>query len=245
MLRGGYGLESPPVGEDASLDLRAHEAVVELLDELQGWLDLGGALTREELLGSLERATLRLARGDEPGRVAVTDLLRARTRRTEVVFVLGLEEGSLPRRAQGSPFIADEERRSIDERSRQARLVKPDSVSRERFFFYTACTRPSQRLYLVREAASDEGSPREPSPFWDEVRALFADHEVARWTQRRSLASLTWRLDEAPTDRERLRALSALAATDAGEASALARANGWERRLERARGAFSRPTEIT
>ena len=40
--------------------------------------------------------TLRLARGDEPGRVAVTDLLRARTRRTEVVFLLGLEEGSLP-----------------------------------------------------------------------------------------------------------------------------------------------------
>ena len=118
------------------------------------------------------------------------------------MFLLGLEEGSLPRRSQGSPFIADEERRSIDERSRHARLVKPDSVSRERFFFYTACTRPSQRLYLVREAASDEGSPREPSPFWDEVRALFPAEDVARWTQRRSLASLTWRLDEAP-DRAR------------------------------------------
>jgi len=37
---------------------------------------------------------------------------------------------------------------------------------------------------------------------------------------------------------------SALAATDAADASALALANGWERRLERARDAFSRPTEI-
>jgi ATP-dependent helicase/DNAse subunit B len=245
MVRAAYGLDTPPVSEEAILDLRAEKAVAELLDELQDWLDLGGALSREEIFTALERADLRLARGDEPGRVGVTDLLRARTRRTEVVFLLGLEEGSLPRRSQGSPFIADEERRSIDERSRQARLVKPDSVSRERFFFYTACTRPSQRLYLVREAASDEGSPREPSPFLDEVRALYAEDDVARWTQRRSLASLTWRVDEAPTDRERLRALSALAATDAGEASALARANGWERRLERARGAFSRPTEIT
>jgi ATP-dependent helicase/nuclease subunit B len=161
------------------------------------------------------------------------------------VFLLGLEEGSLPRRSQGSPFIADEERRSIDERSRQARLVKPDPVSRERFFFYTACTRPSQRLYLVREAASDEGSPREPSPFWDEVRALFAEADVTRWTRRRPLAALTWRVDDAPTERERLRALSALAAIDEGDASALARANGWERRLERARGAFTRPTQIT
>jgi hypothetical protein len=56
---------------------------------------------------------------------------------------------------------------------------------------------------------------------------------------------LTWKLDAAPTERERLRALSALAATDADEATALACANGWERRLQRARAAFSRPTGIT
>jgi ATP-dependent helicase/nuclease subunit B len=245
MVRAAYGLEAPPVGSEAVLDLRAEKAVADLLDELRAWCDLGGGLTREEIFGALERAELRLARGDEPGRVAVTDLLRARTRRTEVVFLLGLEEGSLPHRFQGSPFIADEERRSIDERSRQARLVKPDSVSRERFFFYTACTRPSRRLYLVREAASDEGSPREPSPFWEEVRTLFPDEEVARATERRSLSALTRPIDDAPTERERLRALSALAATDASDASALARANGWERRLERARSAFTRPTEIT
>jgi len=245
MLRAAYGLESPPVGEDAVLDLRAQKAVGELLDELRAWLDLGGALTREEIFAALERATLRLTRGDEPGRVAVTDLLRARTRRTEVVFLLGLEEGSLPRRPQGSPFLGDEERRSIDERSRRARLVKPDAVSRERFFFYTACTRPSRRLYLVREASTDEGSPREPSPFWDEVRTLFADDDVARWTRRRPLAALTWRLEAAPTERERLRSLSALAASEPDEAVALARANGWERRLDRARTAFSRSTELT
>ncbi|MEP6910276.1 MAG: PD-(D/E)XK nuclease family protein [Actinomycetota bacterium] len=245
MVRAAYGLDAPPVGEEAVLDLRAEKAVADLLDELQEWHDLAGALTREEIFTALERAELRLARGDEPGRVAVTDLLRARTRRTEIVFLLGLEEGSLPRRSQSSPFIADEERRSIDERSRGARLVRPDPVSRERFFFYTACTRPSRRLYLVREAASDEGSPREPSPFWDEARALFDQGEIDKATVRRSLAALTQPIDEASTERERLRALSALAGSDPGEATALARANGWERRLDRARAAFSRPTEIT
>jgi ATP-dependent helicase/nuclease subunit B len=244
MLRAAYGLEAPPVGEDAVLDLRAHRAVTDLLDELQAWRELGGSLTREEIYAALERAMLRLPRGSEPGRVAVTDLLRARTRRTEIVFLLGLEEGSLPRRPQGSPFLGDELRRSIDERSRGARLVRPDAVSRERFFFYTACTRPSQRLYLVREAATDDGSPREPSPFWAEVRRLFATDEVERWTHKRPLAALTWRLEAAPTERERLRALSALAAVEPDDALALARANGWDRRLERARTAFSRPTGL-
>ena len=105
------GSKRRPSAPAPILDLRAHRAVNDLLDELRGWVDLGGALSREELYGALDRATLRLARGDEPGRVAVTDLLRARTRRTEVVFLLGLEEGSFPRRQQGSPFLADEERR--------------------------------------------------------------------------------------------------------------------------------------
>src|SRR5206468_7938571 len=175
----------------------------------------------------------------------VTDLLRARTRRTEVVFLLGLEEGSFPRRQQGSPFLADEERRSIDEASRRARLTRPDAVSRERYFFYTACTRPSRRLYLVREAATDDGSPREASPFWEEARALFDADDVARWTKRRPLAELTWPLESAPSDRERVRALAALAASDGKPASALARANGWDRRLERALAAFERPTRLT
>ena len=49
------------------------------------------------------------ARAGEPGRVAVLDLARARTRRFEVVFVLGLEEGGLPRRERESPFLDDDD----------------------------------------------------------------------------------------------------------------------------------------
>ena len=163
--------------------------------------------------------------------MAVLDLLRARTRSFEIVFLLGLEEGSLPRRTQVSPFLDDDARRAIA----GARLVKPDQVARDRYLFYTACTRATRRLYLVREAASDEGTPREPSPFWDEVVRLFPADDVRRATTRRPLSALTWPIDEAPTARERLRALAALAAADAEDAGALALANGWERRLDRAR----------
>ena len=123
--------------------------------------------------------------------------------------------------------------------------MKPDQVALDRYLFYTACTRATRRLYLVREAASDEGSPREPSPFWDEVARLFPKEEVERATTRRSLSALTWPLDDAPTDRERLRALAALAVEDEPEAAELASANGWERRFDRALRAFERPTRLT
>jgi ATP-dependent helicase/DNAse subunit B len=238
MLRHVHGMQQPPANDDARSDLRAYETVTRLATELEGWLAVGGTLTAEEIVGALERSTLRGADGREPGRVAVLDLLRARTRSFEVVFVLGLEEGTLPRRTQSSPFLDEDARRALG----GARLVKPDQVARDRYLFYTACTRATRRLYLVREAASDEGTPREPSPFWDEVARLFPADDVRHATTRRPLSALTWPLEAAPTERERLRALAALAAGDETEAKALALANGWERRLDRALQAFNRPT---
>src|SRR5712691_2218887 len=40
MLRAAYGLDAPPAMETARLDLRAYQAVLTLLDELEGWLEL-------------------------------------------------------------------------------------------------------------------------------------------------------------------------------------------------------------
>jgi ATP-dependent helicase/DNAse subunit B len=243
MLRNAYGVERPPADAASRLDLRAHEAFTRLFAELEDWRELAGNLSREDVLAAIERAALLSRAGDDAERVAVVDLRRARTRRFGAVFVLGLEEGSLPRRGGGSPFLDDDARRGLDERG--ARLARPDQVALDRYLFYTACTRASQRLYLVREAADDDGSPREASPFWHDVDALFDREDVRRWTRRRPLSALTWPLEEAPTERERLRALAELAAQDEAAADALARANGWERRLERARGAFHRPTRLT
>ena len=197
-------------------------------------------MTQEAVVSALDDATVAGARAGEAGRVAVLDLARARTRRFEVVFVLGLEEGSLPRRERESPFLDDSTRRNLG-----GRLLRAGAVERDRYLFYTACARGTRRLYLVREAATDEGSPREPSPFWDDVRNVFDSDDVARWTVRRPLSALTRPLEEARTDRERLRAVARLDASEPAEASSLARANGWERRLDRARGAFTRRTGLT
>jgi ATP-dependent helicase/DNAse subunit B len=153
------------------------------------------------------------------------------------VFVLGLEEGSLPRREAGSPFLDDDRRRELE-------LERPDRVSRDRYLFYTACTRATRRLYLVREAATDDGAPREASPFWEEAVAAFDGEDVAHHTRRRALSQQTWPLDAAPTERERLRALAQLSVADLDNAQALAEANDWSRRLARARRAFERDTRL-
>jgi ATP-dependent helicase/DNAse subunit B len=239
MLRAAYGTEAPPAGEGSRLDLRSHAAVTRVLDELESFAALGEEVTCDALVGALERTEVRLDAAGEAGRVPVLDLLRARTTRFDTVFVLGLEEGTLPRRSSTSPFLDDDTRRSLG-----ARLGRPDQVSRDRYLFYTACTRATRRLYLVREAVSDEGAAREPSPFWEEAVAVFDPDDVARATTRRPLGALTWPLDAAPSERERLRSLALLAASDADAAQALADSNDWERRLRRARDAWDRETRI-
>jgi ATP-dependent helicase/DNAse subunit B len=240
MLENAYGLEGPPANEMVRQDLRCHEALRRILRELEGWAGLAaGEPSREDVLAAAERTPVQLSSPGDEGRVAVLDLLRARTRRFEVVFVLGLEEGSLPRRRSPSPFLDEDARVRLG-----GRLQRPDQIARDRYLFYTACTRASRRLVLVREAATDDGVPREASPFWHEVRVLFDQAEVERWTSRRPLSALSWPVEAAPTERERLRAVALLHPVDGEAAEAIARANGWERRLERARHAFSRPTRL-
>ena len=244
MLRNAHGTSAPPTDDRARLDLRAHDAVARTLDELELLVAAGLDVGRGDVLSALDRAGVRGEPAGAPGRVAVLDLARARTRRFDVVFVLGLEQGALPRRPRVEPFLDEDTRRALDER-RGARLVRPDAASRDRYLFATVCSRPRRRLVLVRQAVGDEGSPREASPFWEAVRELFDEDDVRRQTRRRPLSALTWELEDAPTERERLRALAALAAREPGEAASLARENGWDRRLERATRAFARPTRIT
>ena len=121
-------------------------------------------------------------------------------------------------------------------------LRRLDPGERDRHLFYTAVTRPWRRLFLSRQAADEEGRLREPSPFVDEVRtALGGPDALPR--RRRALGDLTWDLESAPTERERLRAL-ACDLRDRGE-WALATAqqrDGWVRKLERARDAYPRRT---
>ncbi len=240
MVKAAYGLDAPPSGDQPRVDLGCFGAATELLDELAGFEALDEPLPADDLIAALGKLEAPIG-APEAGRVVVLDLLRARTRRFEAVFVLGLEEGSLPRRPRSSPFLDDDRRRELG-----GRLERPDPVSRDRYLFYTACTRATRRLYLVREAATDDGGPIEPSPFWHDVASAFEPEEVERATRRRALSELTWTIETAPDERERVRALARLSADpDARDlALALADANGWSRRLTRARRAFDRETRL-
>lgn len=213
----------------------ALRAVLRALEQLGGAATRGlAAIERTTLVAQLER--LSWWSGDPgAGRVAVLDLRRARTRRFQAVFVLGLEEGSFPGGARESAFLDADEATELG-------VARVDSVQRDRHLFYTAVTRPWRRLHLCRQAADDDGRLLEPSPFLDDVvRALGSVPEL----RRRALGDLTYQLDQAPTERERLRALIREQRRRPDWAASVAADQGWTRKFERARGAYRRGSRLS
>ena len=163
-------------------------------------------------LGSIATATGAGADGATGGAaqagVLLTDPLGIRARRFRAVFVCGLQEGGFPRRPPPEPFLSDEDRRGLALATGLRLPGHEDVLARERTLFYGAVSRPEDVLFLSWRSSDEEGAPLAPSPFLDDVRALFTD---GLWTQRgtRLLASVTWAPREAPTPHELRRALAA------------------------------------
>jgi hypothetical protein len=71
-------------------------------------------------------------------------------------------------------------------------------------------SRPEEVLFLSFRSSDEEGDPQQPSPFLDDVRALFTD-ELWSGRGRRLLAEVTWPPASAPTPLELRRAQAAAA----------------------------------
>ena len=243
MLRVASDTSRPVASVALERDIAAQQTLTRTLDDLEGWSALGGTVEARDVVAALERARLRGVRND-PDRIAVIDLLRARTRRADAVVVLGMEEGTFPRRSVDDPLLGEARRRELEAAVPRRRLSRPDPLAWERYLFYSVCTRARDRLVLAREAATDDGRPLEPSPFWDDVRVLFSQREIEAATQRRPLSALSWPVERSPTLREQLRSIAAVARDDPPAARALAATKGWARRIDRALTAFDRSTEL-
>src|SRR5256714_7856511 len=69
MVEKAHGLHAPPTGAAAQIDLRAQAQVARLADELEGWRELGGEVTREEAVALLDHAAIRPPGAGEADRV--------------------------------------------------------------------------------------------------------------------------------------------------------------------------------
>ncbi|HEX6461227.1 MAG TPA: PD-(D/E)XK nuclease family protein [Thermoleophilaceae bacterium] len=184
-------------------DARAFEAAAAALDGL-GELDRAD-LGPRRLYDTLAELPVRLGERPQPDRVLVAPPERIRARRFDAVFVCGLEEGEFPRGGMPEPFLSDEDRRAIATATGLVLPVREDELDRERHLFYVAASRAERTLFLSSRFSDEEGNPQPASFFLEDARVLFTDIEP----RRRSLSDIVWSPEEAPTEVEFERAVSA------------------------------------
>jgi hypothetical protein len=193
--------------EDA-VDARAAAELRRAADELRRLAEADPRLLRDasdvlEALGAIEVREAEAGLG-----VLLADPLAIRARRFRAVVVCGLQDGAFPSRPAPDPFLPDDDRRSLAAATDLRLPMREDVLARERSLFYACVSRPEQTLVLSFRSSTEDGDPLQPSPFVEDVRAVFTD---ALWTGRRKrlLADVTWAPREAPTAHELRRAYAA------------------------------------
>jgi RecB family exonuclease len=208
---------APALTDAEAVDARALRALVTAVDEL-AQIDL--APTGAELVELLEGLTVPAAASGtgptHPDAVLLAEPLEVRARRFRAVFVCGLQEGEFPRPASPEPFLSDERRFELASAGGVRLRPREDALAAERYLFYSALSRATERVFLAYRSSDEEGNLALPSPFIADVAELLAPGWAAG-RRRRLLADVVWAPERAPTERERARAAADCGAAAGGE----------------------------
>jgi superfamily I DNA/RNA helicase/RecB family exonuclease len=170
----------------------------------------------ERLLRLLAELELPGVIPDPPDGVRLAEPAEIRARRFRAIVICGLQEGEFPAAASPEPFLADDTRRGLALDGGLALREREDTLGAERYLFYSAVSRATDRVLVSYRSADEEGNVAAPSPFLADLAGLW-DPEWLDRRRRRLLADVTWEPERAPTERERARALAAAAGRRAGE----------------------------
>jgi ATP-dependent helicase/DNAse subunit B len=123
------------------------------------------------------------------------DLREARAWEADLVLVLGLADGEVPRGGRDDLVLPEGTRRALTGRRAQGRAgvslrTAHDRAADGAFLFYAATTRARRELWLLYPGFSPSGTPRGPSRFLDEVRALLTDDAWTRAVRKRTPGDL-------------------------------------------------------
>ncbi|MFZ0041838.1 MAG: PD-(D/E)XK nuclease family protein, partial [Solirubrobacteraceae bacterium] len=171
---------------------------------------------RAELIELLERLPVPAGRTAARDEVLLAEPEQIRARRFSAVFVCGLQEGEFPLAGRPEPFLSDERRWELAAASGLRLRPREDALAGERYLFYAALSRATERVFLSYRSSDEEGNLALPSPFLADVADLL-DADWPRHARRRLLADVVWDPDRAPTEHERRRSLAAEHGAVAGE----------------------------
>ena len=96
------------------------------------------------------------------------------------MFIAGLNEGSFPLRASRDWLYPHEERERLKKHGLVLEDISTETLLKEEHYFYQCACRATERLYLTRPLAADDGIETVPSYYIEELRRAIAPAELER-----------------------------------------------------------------
>ena len=149
-------------------------------------------------------------------RVVVGDMERTRLKDVKVLFLLGMNEGNIPKNLNGGGILSQMEREYLEEHQATLAPTAKEQVYLQKFYIYYVLTKASEQLYLSYSATDFHGASLRPSYLKDVIEKMFAHLETGLFapdtfenleTTEQGLEFLTEQLTAEEKDVEELRQL--------------------------------------
>jgi len=154
---------------------QAWNSIIELLDQ---FVEVLGEeqISIKEFMASLEAGLESLHFSIVPpaiDQVLVADMELSRLSDVKVVFVIGLNDGVLPRKFQDEGVFSDEDRTSLISQGLKLAPTSKERLLDEEFIAYKAFTTASDYLFVTYPLANEEGKAILPSPYIKRLKEMF------------------------------------------------------------------------
>ena len=152
-----------------------YRLVMELLEQIYELLG-EESITLREFADILEAGFGEIEVGTIPqnvDRVLVGDLERTRLKQIKVLFVLGVNDGNIPKNASKGGIISDVDREFLRESDVELAPSPRQQMFIQRLYLYLNLTKPSEQLYLSYSKIDSSGKSMRPAYLIDTVKKLF------------------------------------------------------------------------
>lgn len=155
---------------------QVYKAVMELFDQIYALLD--EPMDLEEYGEILKAGFAELKVGSLPqsvDQVVAGDMERTRLKPVKVLFIVGVNDGVVPRAAGSGGLLSDMERNFLLEAGVELAPTPRQKSFEERLYLYMNMTQPSERLVLSFCEVNGKGESLRPSYLIHEVGRLYTD----------------------------------------------------------------------
>lgn len=208
---------------EAAIAKEYHQIFRVIMELLEKYVELLGeeCISLEEFSELLDAGFSEVKVGIIPpgsDRVVVGDMERTRLKDVKVLFLLGVNEGNIPKSLTGGGILSQMEREFLEEHDASLAPTAKEQVYLQKFYLYYVLTKASEQVHLSYPATDFHGAALRPSYLKEVFEKLFSgltveqnetDTLASLETSEQGLDYLTEQLTAEEKDFEELRQLMA------------------------------------